>query len=299
MSGNAELLTSAKVFESFFSRLGVARTDTDTLWHYTTFDSFQKIIETGLVRASELSFLNDSTEYWHINQVLHAILARLRVSRSDLDGLIVRVLDNIPPQYYRNTVQIYAFCMCAYGDLLSQWRAYGAHGNGVSIGFDIKEMRKIIKMPYNLNPCGYLSDDGDEIAALCEEMLSELHDEVKKYGDDYFVRFMQELSGLINIRAPFMKNLGFFEENEWRLAYFGGKNDAIDEEVFYARDHCFSIARSLNIKDENGLLPISKVIVGPSNFSNRSRQVVDEFLKRNKYSNIDVRVSKLPYRVLS
>ena len=299
MSDNAELQTVAKTFEAFFSKLGVAPTNISTLWHYTTFTSFQKIIESGTIRASEMSFLNDSTEYWHVNQVLHAVLKRLRSSRPDLMGLIDLVLNGMPPENYRNTVQIYTFCMCAYGDLLSQWRAYGAHGNGVSIGFDIQEMRGIIKPPYNLNPCGYLSESGAEIEDLCEKMLNDLRVEINKNGAEYFNKFMRELLMLIKIRAPFMKNIGFFEENEWRLAYFGGGIDSVDDEIFFAREHCFSVARSLNVKTESGLLPISKVIIGPSDFSNRSRQVVDEFLNRNNYSDVDVRVSNLPYRMLS
>ena len=57
------------------------------------------------------------------------------------------------------------FCLPEAGDLLSQWRAYGAGGGGVSIGFQAEVLSKIADdQKFSRVKCQYSAETQLELA---------------------------------------------------------------------------------------------------------------------------------------
>jgi hypothetical protein len=85
---------------------------------------------------------------------------------------------------FARMLQVYLTCFCESGDLLSQWRAYGANGGGYSLGLKFRDdgyrggettfmLRRVI---YNLNEQRQLIGD------LTTEAIDGLRADLKTYG---------------------------------------------------------------------------------------------------------------------
>src|SRR6266851_7492318 len=101
----------------------------DVLYHYTSAQGLLGIITSGVLRAGNFSFFNDSSE--------------LTYGQDLVRDVVVEELGNVPNQLLqlmslRLQHRLYAFsdefdfylcCFCEDADLLSQWRAYGSSGS--------------------------------------------------------------------------------------------------------------------------------------------------------------------------
>lgn len=87
------------------------------VYHYTTVDTFWKIIESDIFRATHVRFSNDDEEY--------------------TQGKVI--LESITDKAYVDENSHYIICFCADGNLLSQWRGYAT--GGLSIGMDFSRLQ--------------------------------------------------------------------------------------------------------------------------------------------------------------
>ena len=125
------------------------------LFHYTTADGLQGIIEKDVIWATNYRYVNDLTEFLYANEILKAeLLARL----PSASPLVHAVLDAIlnTRDLLVGAADIFIACFCEEGDLLSQWRAYGGRGGGYAIGYqDIAIRTSLIGSDYRLYKVTY------------------------------------------------------------------------------------------------------------------------------------------------
>ncbi len=278
------------------------------LWHYTTVARFLKIWKGVELWATSFEQLSDSAEvrYAHtkLGELAHKELeSRLTNSlAADKEGL-GRALD----AWLRQVIEIWhrsddrdesgvvaIFSLSEEGDLLSQWRAYGAEG-GVAIGFDAAALKKALDgKGASLEACVYETADVEHVLQpLAEDLVDEL-----SHGG--FIPQFSHRTDFYRV-APRVKDPGFKEEKEWRII-----TDRLWPSEFHIRS---SGARAVSYwplalvgreNDEDDGAPmwrqlINAVRIGPSPHMDLSFAAIDSFLHRLA---IEVERSEIPYRPL-
>jgi hypothetical protein len=92
------------------------------LYHYTSIDSFKKIIQEGKIRATRYDQMNDTSE---INLGVERLLEAVKKHETDdssreyKDFLVSEI-----ECFNQETLEIYVLSFSAAKDSLDQWRAY-------------------------------------------------------------------------------------------------------------------------------------------------------------------------------
>ncbi|HIE5097199.1 DUF2971 domain-containing protein [Stenotrophomonas maltophilia] len=106
------------------------------IYHYCNVDAFHSIIETKQVWLTDITKLNDRTEYKSGFDVISGILKKKGLSdRPELQEITTEKLNS--------TLLILAGCFSKEGDSGSQWGLYGDDSKGLSIGFDEIEIAQL------------------------------------------------------------------------------------------------------------------------------------------------------------
>ena len=115
------------------------------LFHYTGAEGLHGIIEKGELWATHLYHVNDMEEFKYAKGVvLKAFEARIEGAAGSERELLeqFRAAYNDYATHWEDTVRVYISCFCEHGDLLSQWRAYGANGKGFALGMSPESIQK-------------------------------------------------------------------------------------------------------------------------------------------------------------
>ena len=105
------------------------------LYHYTDAQGLLGMIRTQRLWATNIRFMNDPTEVaYAAGLVRRSVLEQGERYSKPLVKDIARGIDALL-KLYETEDDKYICCFCEDGDLLSQWRGYGAVGGGYSLGF--------------------------------------------------------------------------------------------------------------------------------------------------------------------
>lgn len=114
------------------------------IWHYTTLDTLEKILESNSLLATEASFQNDPSEVSYARGLIDAALVRARERHSGPGNVLrgyVEYMDE--PNGSRINLQglldasRFLLCGSSDGDSMYCWRTYGDVGTvGCAIGLD-------------------------------------------------------------------------------------------------------------------------------------------------------------------
>ena len=114
---------------------------TGNVYHYTNAQGLLGILQSGSLRASHFLAMNDFSEVRYAIQVATQVIDTVR------KGAAQEIRDSL--FYWLDVVQTtdkfktpYLACFCDRDNLLSQWREYGAGGDGFALGFD-KQLTRI------------------------------------------------------------------------------------------------------------------------------------------------------------
>lgn len=292
----------------------------EKLWHYTSFDAFQKIVKSRRIRATEIHFFNDLKEFTHTRD-----LANELVEEAEEFGPKQFPLRNILRDTVRLTfeasairpgrIRIFSACFSKSADQLSQWRGYSKGTSGVSLGFDLKNLRPSPgKDTFVLfAPCVYEQKQKKELVMhalhhtidalqeywekkLAEGMIpgSTVNEEVKKLFVDASLNVTVDMLKI----AALMKHLSFREEGEWRLVLpVHTSKEANLENPIQFRAGATTLIPYLDAPfsfELSDSFPLVDVMLGPGSDAN-SVDAIRLFLKT---CNIDLTpsVSQVPYR---
>jgi hypothetical protein len=99
------------------------------LFHYTTTVGLLGIIESGKIWATHYRYVNDTSELEYANSLfMKSIDKKLLAGSGPTQTLLWSVART--PAMFAWLGSVFISCFCEEGDLLSQWRTYGARGHG-------------------------------------------------------------------------------------------------------------------------------------------------------------------------
>lgn len=288
------------------------------IYHYASLPSFCAIIQSQSLFCTNLNYLNDTKEFkFGVEQVLK-VIDKLQLE-SYSDSILHEVKEKIEDFY---KTERYVTCFSKEGDMLSQWRAYGNQGKGISIGFDLQHLEDSIEQP--LKGSQILYDDQlqlktiEDIIRIIIENYEQIKDSVdwSDYGYERLVR-LSIIDFLHRIISSY-KSDGFKEEKEFRLEYSidGNIVKPGDNEIKYRATETMLIPyvvlenKYLKYKERiagsdnaiehtftNKKLPIREIIVGPSLDFDLTKASLEGLLIKMEYENVIIKKSKIPYRI--
>ncbi|UQS17212.1 DUF2971 domain-containing protein [Pseudomonas sp. HS6] len=245
----------------------------ECLYHYCSAETFLAICTGKKIRFSDINSMNDSQELQWGYKVWED-------AATELHKLVgVDFLDDIDDIIHASSARGLglASCFSKTGDVLSQWRAYAADGQGYAIGFDSEVLTNMASLPLEIlyNREKQLEEVKNAILAIYKVQESQNHSRDDGFSYACF-RLYADLVAL--------KNPAFYEENEVRLLHLlnteisnnslkltdsGGtafeKELPPSEITFFMRDNCPVPYIDLSFSNEKFKAPIKEVILGPKN----------------------------------
>jgi len=292
-----------------------------TIYHYTSLEGLISIIEDQSLYCTNIHFLNDKKEYQYGVDLILKVIEGMK-SEDNYFGVINMIMKKIDLIYKSER---YVTCFSKNGDLLSQWRAYGNDGKGVSIGFKSIDFESSVYQFLNGNHIEYNEDIQLEVVGELIRLIIDFFHERKEIID--WAEYGYELL-VANVVIEFLNNIissykhpSFSEEQEYRFEYkIDGNIIKEDDEELLFRASGSLIAPYIKIKGaykkymdekkagkykESGAdptfalkqLPIVEIIIGPSSDYDMLKMGIESLLRKNKYNGVLIEKSKVPYRI--
>jgi|SRR5450759_2387598 Protein of unknown function (DUF2971) len=280
------------------------------LYHYTNLDGLRGIVENDDLWLTHTQYCNDDEE------LTHGLRLAKEVCQQVVDNPVIDAKPQVPVpepkrgEYLKELTRllndpqadaVYICCFCEKDDLLSQWRAYGANGAGVSLEFETVEFsfitgpdcppdiglmrfwkvfypletqQKIIRNAINYYPAQQPSASASEWARWTAEAIR------------FFI--------------PTFKNNDFSEEKEWRLILTPAVGSAAKPSYRVARNMLipyYSLSElSKKLGQPDRKLPLRAVRIGPGPNKRLNVASVRMLLDKNGYEQVRVEASATPYR---
>jgi len=274
------------------------------IYHYTDLKGLIGIIQHRRLWATDVRYLNDTSESTYGDARLSALLEEDVMARPVLPDLQESFLGNW--RDFPKAKRLFVACFCADDDLLSQWRGYGRLG--YSIGFDRKALEEIGRQ----SQPGYILRD-----MLYSE--AEQRAQIKKTVDDFFPLFSLSMNETATAILPSgasylavglwgliagtdfyelvtrLKHEAFEEEREVRAIYRVESGEAQGVELRESALGPTPYAQ-LDISESPESTALREIRIGPTPHEDEAREGVVELLKHPGLPDVTVRNSKIPFR---
>lgn len=196
----------------------------EILYHYTSFKGLLGIVDSGVLWASDVRYMNDSAEMKHTADLIRAEIVSRIAGGHDNQKLLNQFMDWVS---YRitNGHMLFGASFRSNGNLLSQWRSYSSLGKGVSLGFNPDHILQCAKsQSFQVGKCIYEPEDQlklikqivDAVEILAEEDGENNDLSNKQPSQSYYDVLEKVESDLLRI-AVILKHPSFQEEEEWRI----------------------------------------------------------------------------------
>lgn len=248
----------------------------ELLFHYTNFVALEGILFGEGIRLCCSSEMNDAKEIKHFIQMLESSTIKYcEISgRTELVPLVEKLF--LEQKEKRKDEVVYLTSFSEWEDDAAQWERYGNSGYGVSIGFDLVELKKVLSSYYIMCQKVFYGRRADE-----HQLIKDIFDIVvgkfpTTHGFDNADGVFDNAWGC----AAAHKNPSFESEREYRMmtlpSWKGKRHDGLGE--FKMVTTPSQIKRCLyfdwKIACEDHQVPhyrlIKRIVIGP-----RSRQSVD------------------------
>ncbi|KLK93104.1 hypothetical protein AA309_11135 [Microvirga vignae] len=262
-----------------------------TLWHYTSGDTFIRIIESGALWSTQIACLNDHTEFGYAINLLRSAIRDLRTRLSDNEAIrLCELLDERLGTADTHSTGYFVACMSAEDDDLSQWRAYGGGEGGFAIGLDPAPLFKasaegqgfLVQVLYDL------SHQNSLIARIAEATVRFYCEGLRRRPgvdrEKWLTCFLTTWEVVVSPFAVMLKHPKFSGEKEWRFVRTLQAED-VNNLQFLQRRTLMSRHLPLRFPSERepGLLPITHVKVGPCRYKQISRISAGDLLLKKGY----------------
>lgn len=228
----------------------------DTIYHYCSIETFYKIIKNKYIRLSDLNKTNDYMEknwvFQYVEETLKSELENLEFSinlyeeyyYSDESNNHMEYLNEFINYSMSNSSPILISCFSKDKDLLSQWRAYGQDGLGISVGFDYAKLKLLNGVNRNFSIKNVIYKKNKQIDAIrsavqatvgyMDDMFRKDKVKVSADFDEYFTEefdaFCEVFIDCLDTLSCYVKNPAFSEEKEIRMIYKLGLSSEMDED---------------------------------------------------------------------
>lgn len=132
------------------------------VWHYTNLAGLQGILSSGKIWATDVRFTRDKTEFIHARDIVDKYLRTVKTVGAgfmfpveELSKMLHKAFDKGALSPLENEIYIASFS--AADDLKGQWVEFAENCRGVSIAFDLRNIRlpKELEVAVTFAPCVY------------------------------------------------------------------------------------------------------------------------------------------------
>ncbi|MBI4482009.1 MAG: DUF2971 domain-containing protein [Acidobacteria bacterium] len=271
------------------------------LLHYTGAEGLRGIVESHVIRAGHLGFMNDRTELSYASTLIEPLYEeRIR----GYGGLVEQLLKHFLPARYRlaDGFDVYALCLSEAKDDLAAWMTYGRAGGGYAIELDLSRTGKdrILKVIYDRPEQVRLLEAILDMARnfLTHVFAAPIQVDSEEQGLDYMRRFVVLLHEALAMCAPRFKHPAFSGEREWRFIAVREKGTPKERpNGFRAAGNIVAPYVEFPFKDlmVPADTPIKAIWLGPNvdEFGIRSVKLL---LSKSGYRGVKIESSSIPLR---
>jgi hypothetical protein len=315
-SENAELQAILSGFEKkalenihpFLSATALKPTP-ERIYHYTDFSGLHGILESGNLRFGDVFAMNDPSEVQHgMAESLRALRERVELTDSKVHRFFLDKYERFLAGGVRRSAHFQACCFSAYGDSLSQWRAYADNGAGYALCFDAAmleyaythangargENRSVFHVTY----------DDEMLLTLQRSLIGSMYEmialpESRELTPEVGGPFLRDLSTLASVHALhtslYFKHEAYRDEGEYRFLTVEPIAKPLQGLKRRIRPH--ELVRFTEF-DWRGLAKDSLlgVVIGPSAPA-RAEVFVRECLDEYHHRHLKLVRSTIPYRI--
>jgi hypothetical protein len=198
----------------------------EAFFHYTDVDAFLSIISSRCMWATNLAFMNDPRELTYgatlVEEALEQAIAGCASDANRCEWLAA-FKETTQDQIGRNAW--YSVSFCEEGDLLSQWRAYGAGGGGLALAWKTLSNRPDSRYPDGPILIGiqYKRDTQlkilERIISIHLTYLAAFHDIFADEAQSRLAHATESLAMFLWISLFSFKDAAFESESEYRWVY--------------------------------------------------------------------------------
>jgi Protein of unknown function (DUF2971) len=276
--------------------------DLQEIHHYTDLNGLRGILEAHDLWLTHSQYSNDDEELKHGFQIVERIIKARLAARPKPEPKEKEYLQLLAEMVAAPTVEgVYICCFCESGDLLSQWRSYGANGIGASIAFKPGDF-------------SYIAGPGSPTSGLVrlwevfynqvtqESIVNDAINHHRLKPGLTAKERARQAADSIQFFIPTFKNQAFEEEKEIRLIFTPFPNCATKPRYRVARGmlvpyySLVDLSGSRTSPSSPRLLPVTGVRIGPS--ANKRLNVVSAqmLVEQYGYGGFQVTSSDSPYR---
>lgn len=192
------------------------------VFHYTSQAGLLGIVSSKTIRATNILYLNDAREIEVSIELTRQRIEQLRTPASAKDNDVLDAIASMITMASSTADYSESTFACSFceddGNNLNQWRGYCPEGNGFSIGFDLKELGRIVnRYGFRVAKCIYDEQQQREIInKYVDESLASIKASFSEPFDRQFAIQSETYSKFLRIAAT-LKQCAFKDENEWRL----------------------------------------------------------------------------------
>lgn len=261
----------------------------ELLYHVTSTDAVLKIVPDAALWATDVHYLNDSSELYRalelIDEEAQALHAQTQIQSPVLGQL---------SQWLKNQMQkpqgIFAVCFSGKSNLSSHWQRSALRGNGVSLGFLGEQLSaSCLIQKFWIGRCVY---DASRQRSLSRQIVQAILLEVSEIGADKNASPAQSFFGRFDAVAPQMlqvallfKSAAFEAEEEWRAVSHSLLASPDDTVEFRTDEHTLVPYINLALpRNTQGGLALESAMVGPTPQTGLAVAALADFLFRHASS---------------
>lgn len=281
----------------------------DNIFHYTDAAGFASIVQSGVLRATHIGYMNDASEYLKAVGALYNEI-RQRIDRKVISAETIPLFEELRQRLEatqpENFPPIFVACFSYLANSLNQWRSYARGDGGFSIGFNSASIERLIEIPNlycSLVPVIYDEETLRELVAAFVDWIVDIYPKhFSQRGllsqQEHMEIWLNAVAGVSSGLAALFKDEAFFEEREYRLVCFSG----IPSVKFNPKINMLSAYVELDLSSKiNGknLMPITQVWAGPGRHTILNAVAAKALLKQREYDMETIAVvnSNIAYRV--
>lgn len=237
----------------------------EQLFHYRSLSGLEGILRSGVVWATDLTFMNDEEELRYGNKLMERLYKDRLTKHS---GDVANALLKYRPTLFslRDNFKLYAFCLTELRDNEDCWKDYASSGQGGALQFDLgkAERNRILQVFYKPHEQ--------------EEIFHEVMDPVLKFADDNrtvlrsegqtkdLAVTIQKALAMCTLR---FKSTDWEKEKEWRFIGEG------EPEGYRTKDGKKIPYQEFHLRT---LIPLRSVLLGPcSRGANETGQLLKDY----------------------
>lgn len=273
------------------------------LHHYTSLDALLSIVKSKSLRATNVHYLNDSSESELGLKLMKQVGEEARKTAQGIDAEFLAYFLEWLDERVFGSASVYVLCFSEAHNQLSQWRGYTQHGRGVCLSIDLDLLIKRMQTSgWTFHTCRYSRASQ---LTWAESILSRMRREAatnstgieSEKKKDFDAVLQKNLSDLLQV-AAIIKDEGFIEEREVR--FISPIIDVGDERIEYRVGKSALIPYvQFRLVDGAEDLAISEIMVGPSPTQHLTATSIAGVVKQNSLKGpCSVSLSKIPYREL-